>query len=41
MDILRTLGQIPFMFIGALLIVVAVTVVWLFTRGRSRGIRDL
>jgi hypothetical protein len=43
MEILRTLGQIPLMFIGGFLIVLVVAVVWAFGRTRSRGVnfRDL
>jgi hypothetical protein len=41
MEILRTLGQIPLMFIGGFLIVLAVMIVWAFTRTRSRRVRNL
>ena len=37
MEILRTLGQIPFMFIGALLVVLAVALAWAVTKARGRG----
>ena len=43
MEILRTLGQIPLMFIGGLLILLAVAVVWgVANAARSRrAVRDL
>jgi hypothetical protein len=41
MEILRTLGQIPLMFIGGFLIVLAVALVWAFTRARSRNVKSL
>jgi hypothetical protein len=42
MDILRTLGQIPLMFIGGFLIVLAIAVVWAIVQTRSRRrVRDL
>ncbi len=42
MEIFRTLGQIPLMFIGAFLIVLVVAVVWSFAQARSRrSVRDL
>ena len=36
MEILRTLGQIPLMFIGGLLIILALAVVWGVAQARSR-----
>jgi hypothetical protein len=36
MEILRTLGQIPLMFIGGFLIVLAIAIVWAVTNSRSR-----
>lgn len=39
MEILRTLGQIPLMFIGGFLIVLAVAIVWVFVHLRSRRVR--
>jgi hypothetical protein len=43
MEILRTLGQIPLMFIGGFLIVLVVAVVWAVGRTGSRSVnfRDL
>ena len=42
MEILRTLGQVPLMFIGGFLIVLAMAVVWAVGRNRSRSrVRDL
>ncbi len=42
MEILRTLGQVPLMFIGGFLIVLAMVVVWAVGHTRSRGrVRDL
>lgn len=41
MDILRSLGQIPLMFIGGFLIVLAMAVVWAVAHTRSRRVRDL
>ena len=41
MEIFRTLGQIPLMFIGGFLIVVAVGLVWVFAQARSRKVEDL
>jgi hypothetical protein len=35
MELLRTLGQIPLMFIGGLLIVVAVALVWAVVNSQS------
>jgi hypothetical protein len=40
MEILRTLGQIPLMFIGAFLIVLAIGGVWAFAQSRSRRVRN-
>jgi hypothetical protein len=41
MELLRTLGQIPLMFIGGLLIVVAIALVWAVANARSRSrVRD-
>ena len=36
MEILRTLGQIPLMFIGGFLIVLVMAVVWAVAQARSR-----
>lgn len=41
MEILRTLGQIPLMFIGGFLIVLAVAIVWVFVQSRPRRVRNL
>lgn len=41
MEILRTLGQIPLMFLGGFLIVLAVAAVWVFVQPRSRRVRNL
>lgn len=43
MEILRTLGQIPLMFIGGFLIVLVVAAAWAFGRARSHNVnfRDL
>jgi hypothetical protein len=43
MEILRTLGQVPLMFLGGFLIVLAIAVVWAIGHGsRSRHrVRDL
>lgn len=42
MEILRTLGQIPLMFIGGLLIVAAMVLVWVVANARSGGgVKDL
>jgi hypothetical protein len=40
MEILRTLGQIPLMFIGVFLIVLAIAAVWAFAQSRSRRVRN-
>jgi hypothetical protein len=39
MEILRTLGQIPLMFIGGFLIVLVLGIVWAVAQTRSR--RDI
>jgi hypothetical protein len=41
MEILRTVGQIPLMFIGAFLIVLVIAAVWAFAQSRSRRVRNL
>ena len=41
MEILRSLGQIPLMFLGAFLIVFAIALVWAVARTRSRRVRNL
>ena len=41
MEILRTLGQIPLMFIGGFLIVMAVAGVWAVAQARSRHVKNL
>jgi hypothetical protein len=42
MEILRSLGQIPLMFIGGFLIVLAMAIVWAVANLRSRRrVRDL
>ena len=38
MEILQTLGQVPLMFIGGMLIVVAVAAVWAVRRARARRV---
>ena len=37
MEIFRTLGQVPLMFLGLLVIVIAVAAVWLIAQGRRRS----
>jgi hypothetical protein len=39
MEILRTLGQIPLMFIGGFLIILVLGIVWAVAQGRYR--RDI
>jgi hypothetical protein len=39
MEILRSLGQISLMFLGAFLIVIAVAAAWAVTRARSQRVR--
>jgi hypothetical protein len=41
MDVLRSLGQIPLMFLGGFLIVLAIAVVWTVAHTRSRRVRNL
>jgi hypothetical protein len=42
MEILRTLGQIPLMFLGGILVVVALAVVWgIGQSGSQRRVKDL
>jgi hypothetical protein len=37
MEIFSTLGQVPLMFLGLLVIVLAVAAVWVFAQGRRRS----
>jgi hypothetical protein len=41
MEILRTLGQIPLMFIGGMLIILAIAVVWAVAQARTRKVKGL
>jgi hypothetical protein len=38
MEILQTLGQLPLMFIGAFVLILAVAIVWLVAQARARKI---
>lgn len=38
MEILRTLGQIPLMFLGGILIVLVIAVVWALGQTRPHGV---
>ena len=40
MEILRALSQVPLMFIGGFLIVLAVALVWAVAHTRSRRVRN-
>ena len=40
MEILRTLSQVPLMFIGGFLILLAIALVWAFAQTRSRRVRN-
>lgn len=40
MEVFRSLGQIPLMFLGGFLVVLAIAAVWAVTRARSRRVRN-
>jgi hypothetical protein len=41
METLRAFGQVPLMFIGGFLVVLAVALVWAYVHTRSRRVRNL